>query len=51
MTSWIKRFALLAVLAGIMSSTLVMGCGGGDEDEAPANNATNKAAKDDADAP
>lgn len=27
----INRFALLAAVAGILGSTLVMGCGGGDE--------------------
>lgn len=43
-----NRFALLAVVAGILGSTLVMGCGGGDDTTTTestttdANGATNK---------
>ena len=36
MKMWMSRFALLAVLGGLMCSALVVGCGGGAEDEAPA---------------
>ena len=47
MTNWMNRFALLAAIVGIMGSALVMGCGGGDEDDAaPANNAANAAGAD-----
>lgn len=44
MKNWMSRFALLAAIAGIMSSALVMGCGGGAEDDATANAGTNNAA-------
>jgi hypothetical protein len=35
MQKWMNRFALLAVLGGLLASALVVGCGGGDEDETP----------------
>jgi hypothetical protein len=36
MQKWMSRFALLAVLGGLMASALVVGCGGPAEEEAPA---------------
>lgn len=45
MQKWMSRFALLAVLGGLMASALVVGCGGSPEEDTaapggtPANNA------------
>lgn len=39
MKQWMNRFALLAAIAGILSSALVMGCGGGEEDTGAAGTA------------
>ena len=33
MQKWMNRFALLAVLGGLFASALVVGCGGGEEEE------------------
>jgi hypothetical protein len=48
MKQWMNRFALLAAIAGILSSALVMGCGGGEEDTGAAGttNGTNSAGGD-----
>jgi len=46
MKNWMNRFAVLAVLGSIVCSAVLVGCGGGEDDAAPANNA---AKKDDAD--
>ncbi len=40
MQKWMSRFALLAVLGGLMASALVVGCGSPPEEEAPAGNST-----------
>jgi hypothetical protein len=34
MQKWMNRFALLAVLGGLLASALVVGCGGGEEEDA-----------------
>jgi hypothetical protein len=42
MQKWMNRFALLAVLGGLLASALVVGCGGNNDDEntaAPGNTA------------
>ena len=36
MKMWTSRFALLAVLGGLLCSALVVGCGSPEEEEAPA---------------
>lgn len=38
MKNWTKRFALFAIL-GILSSAMLVGCGGGEEDEPVTNGA------------
>lgn len=38
MNSWMKRFAIFAVLGAILSSAVLVGCGGGGGDDT-ANNA------------
>ncbi len=43
MKMWMSRFALLAVLGGLMCSALVVGCGT-PEEEAPPVNATGNTA-------
>lgn len=48
MKNWMQRLAVFAVLGAILSSAVLVGCGGsGDSDDA-ANNAAPAAAKDDA---
>ncbi len=47
MKNWTQRFAILAVLGAIISSSMLVGCGGPAEDDA-APNAANAAPKDDA---
>ena len=37
MQKWMSRFALLAVLGGLLASAFVVGCGGKEEDAPPAN--------------
>lgn len=45
--NWITRFALFAILGSVLSSALLVGCGGGDEEDATANTAaTDKTPKD-----
>ena len=40
MKNWTQRFAVYAVLGAILSSAMLVGCGGGEEeDTATANNA------------
>ena len=41
--NWMSRIAIFAVLGAILSSAVLVGCGGGD-DEAATNAATNGAA-------
>ena len=36
MTKWMSRFALLAVVGGLLASMLVVGCGGSTPEETPA---------------
>lgn len=43
MQKFMSRFAMLAVLGGLLASALVVGCGGGDEATAPTD--VNTAAK------
>jgi hypothetical protein len=38
-----NRFALLAVLGAVLSSALIMGCGGGAEDDTATTNTANSA--------
>jgi hypothetical protein len=38
MNNWIQRLAIFAVVGAILSSAVLVGCGGGDEEPA-ANNA------------
>ena len=38
-----NRFALLAVLGAVLGSALIMGCGGGAEDDTAATNTANAA--------
>ncbi len=44
MNKWMNRFALLAVLGGLMASALVVGCGGGAEEDTAAPVGGNNAA-------
>ena len=37
MNNWINRFAIFAVVGAILSSAVLVGCGGGDEEEAAPN--------------
>ncbi len=47
MKNWTQRFAIFAVLGAILSSAMLVGCGGSSEDEATPN-AMNAAPKDEA---
>ncbi len=40
MQKWMSRFALLAVLGGLIASALVVGCGSPEEPAADGGNAT-----------
>ena len=44
MNNWINRFAIFAVVGAILSSAVLVGCGGGDE-ETPAENTAPAAEK------
>ena len=39
MNNWINRLAIFAVVGAILSSAVLVGCGGNAEEDAPANNA------------
>ena len=43
MKNWTQRFAIFAVLGAILSSAMLVGCGGGEEDGGTTNNAANAA--------
>jgi hypothetical protein len=43
MKNWMKRFAILAVVGTILSSALLVGCGGGDEGDTGTANGANGA--------
>ena len=43
MQKWMNRFALLAVLGGLLASALVVGCGGGEEETPEAGTANGTA--------
>ncbi len=49
MKNWMQRLTLFAVVGAILSSAVLVGCGGADEEE-DAGNATNNAAAKGADA-
>ena len=40
MNNWINRLAIFAVVGAILSSAVLVGCGTPEEDETPANVAT-----------
>ena len=48
MNNWIKRLAIFAVVGTILSSAVLVGCGGGEEEEPAGNtgNTTTPAEKD-----
>ena len=37
MKNWISRLAVFAVIGAVLSSAVLVGCGGGGEDDAAAN--------------
>ena len=44
MNNWINRLAIFAVVGAILSSAVLVGCGGDAAEDAPANNAAAPAA-------